>query len=114
MIAGFTDYFPERYTSVSIQADSAWTMKILGLSLIRKVWTSASGTRDDVVMFTSGGSMATLSRHGNSNLIVWADRQRYGIDLIVNEIGTYRGTRTMQAPSVVQVSADGSWPIDVC
>lgn len=113
MIAGFTDYFPERYTSVSIQADSAWTLKILGLSSIRKVWTSASGTGDDVVMFTSGGSMATLSHHGNSNFIVWADRQRYGIDLIANEIGTYWGTRTMRSPSVVQVSANGSWQIDV-
>lgn len=56
--------------------------------------------------------MATLSHHGNSNFIVWADRQRYGIDLIANESGTYWGTRTMRAPSVVQVSADGSWQID--
>ena len=37
MIAGFTDSFPKRYTSVSIRADSALTMEILGLSSIREV-----------------------------------------------------------------------------
>ena len=37
MIAGFTEYFYERYTSISVETDSALTMEILGLSSIREV-----------------------------------------------------------------------------
>ncbi|MEV4274912.1 hypothetical protein [Actinoplanes xinjiangensis] len=49
---------------------------------------------------------------GSSNLVIQAYSLETGEGgLLVNEIGGYSGTRPLQAPALVEVTADGKWTI---
>jgi hypothetical protein len=60
-----------------------------------------------------------FSHDGDSNFYVWSlDESLSSIDLLVNEIGTYNGTRLMQAEADesvtgLEVGADGNWTYEV-
>lgn len=112
---GLTDYAVNDYTQIAIQAKGHWTARILNWTMLRVAGSSVSGNGDDVVILGDSGTVATFSNHGTSNFIVWAtDQNAYsGLDLIVNEIGDYWGTRPMRSPALLQVTSNGEWSIDI-
>lgn len=60
---------------------------------------------------------AVISHRGSSNFVITSlDSDGEDIDLIVNEIGSYQGTRPLDfedTPVALKVEADGSWKITV-
>lgn len=112
-LVGFADYFEEHYTSISVQAEGGWVVRVRDFSAMRQVNTSAQGTGDDVVYFSGSGSVADLSNQGDSNFVVYSTDPFYGVDLIANEIGTYSGTVPVQSPAIMTVKSNGTWQINV-
>ncbi|MEX1077679.1 MAG: DUF4190 domain-containing protein [Homoserinimonas sp.] len=100
-------------SSLEISADGAWTVTVRSMLSLREFdGTAASGVGDDVVIYHGGAGAANISHDGSSNFAIWTYGD--GTDLVVNEIGAYTGTtRWTAGPSIVVVSADGSWSITV-
>lgn len=75
-----------------------------------KVYT---GRGDDVIVLGGDADAARITHSkGQSNFVVYAYSLETGEGgLLVNEIGGYSGTRPLQAPALVQVTADGNWSI---
>lgn len=81
------------------------------------VLAQGSGTGDDVVEIDIPDTPAivTFTHVGTSNFSVWSlDQGLDNIDLLVNTIGNYDGTRPMQftddeAVTGFEISADGNW-----
>ena len=103
----------EHSTALEITADGPWTVTIQHPSKAR-IWNPAShltGSGDDVVRLVpapTGLTPITFNHTGESNFAVLA----YGSisDLLVNEIGPYRGTTPLPAGTqIVSIEADGSW-----
>lgn len=94
---------------LQITADGAWTITL------KPVWKASalpsSRTGDGVYLFNKRAGALKLTHAGSSNFVVWQHTGgRYGRDLLVNEIGTYKGTvPTQGGPSVIEVQADGRW-----
>ncbi len=81
------------------------------------ILVEGSGHGDDVVEFSIDGIpvIVTFSHVGSANFVVWSlDADFENVDLLVNTIGGYDGTRPMQFLDDEQVagfeiSADGDW-----
>lgn len=80
-----------------------------------------SGRGSKIVKFTipSGAiGVATITHRGSSNFIVEVfDSGGSTLDLLVNEIGNYSGTRLLliegEQPAGFKIDADGSWKITI-
>lgn len=83
--------------------------------------TEGSGVGDDVETFTLPDEpvVIELTHNGTSNFAVWSlDSGLSHIDLLVNEIGPYTGTRPMQFEfdepvAGLEIIADGAWSYEV-
>ncbi|MFC2153814.1 hypothetical protein ACFLQ7_04210 [Actinomycetota bacterium] len=79
------------------------------------------GVGDAVVAMSLPGEpvVVELDHDGKSNFIVWSlDASLANVDLLVNEIGSYSGTRPMQfdpseRPAYLEINADGSWSYEI-
>lgn len=98
-----------------IQADGAWTVTIKPLTAVR-MWSGerATGRSDEVLgVFPTPSGLTTMkiNHSGSGNFIVYA----YGTnatDLLVNEIGSYRGEVLLpDGTALVTVQADGKWSL---
>lgn len=119
-VPGFTNYYSEVYNRFEITANAPWSLKVSDIATARQVWNSATGVGDDVVIVTAPGSIATVSNHPaaqSSYLGIWARDQAGYVDLIVNEVapspGGYWGRHSITTPAVLEISASGTWQIDV-
>lgn len=96
---------------VALLALSAW-------SLAQPVVFERQGVGDDFfVLDLSEPAIVRLTHDGDSNFVVLAYPKHGRRELLVNEIGDYRGTRPlglMELPVVdVEVQADGPWTFTV-
>lgn len=110
---GILDLEPVRYRQIEVTANAPWTLKIMDVSRARQVWSSATGTGDDVVAFNAPGTSATLSHHGAGYFGVASFSRSGYLELLVETEGDYWGRVPARAPSLVQVYSAGSWQIDV-
>lgn len=102
-------------TEFEVEASGSWTLTIGTLDQLatKALSGTASGKGDDVLMLGGDATAAKIThRRGDSNFVIHA----YSLDtgeggLLVNEIGAYSGVRPLQAPALVQVTADGNWSI---
>ncbi|MBB5632200.1 hypothetical protein BKA04_000423 [Cryobacterium mesophilum] len=79
------------------------------------------GSGDSVVSIElpdgpDSASAATISHVGSSNFAVWAlDSNMEQLDLLVNEIGNYKGTVLLNlsgnTPTSLEITADGPWTV---
>lgn len=92
----------------TISADSAWTITLSDLSVLKRYSGEASGTGDDAFWVTGTPTAAAITNQGKGNFVV----ESYGADdpLAVNEIGNYTGTVPIAA-GVIQITSDGSWTL---
>ncbi|MFC5825124.1 hypothetical protein [Nonomuraea insulae] len=102
--------------SFSVNADGAWTIQVLPLSKARYWAINAKGAGDEVMRLTSpskGLRRLTIRHSGESNFAIWAlDNRGQHLDLLVNEIGDYKGRVVLPAGTrYATVSADGTWTI---
>ena len=102
-------------TQFEIEAVGSWTLTIDTVDQLATKASSgkASGKGDDVVVLGGNATKARITHSkGTSNFAVHAYSLETGIGgLLVNEIGGYAGTRPLQAPALVQITADGNWSI---
>lgn len=97
-------------TKFTIKADSDWALTIADITTAKTFNGPASGHGDTVVLFKETFDTATIKNVGEHNFIVYG----YGggrRDLVVNEIGSYKGTVSLVGPGFVQVRSSGDWTI---
>lgn len=93
-------------STVEITADGSWTLDIADITTASD---ATSGAGDSVVWVKSGNKVA-ITHDGEHNFVVTAVGARSG-DLLVNEIGPYTGTKAIDTPAIVDITADGNWTI---
>ncbi|BAL91921.1 hypothetical protein AMIS_67010 [Actinoplanes missouriensis 431] len=102
-------------TQLEIEAAGRWTLTIGSVDQLATKAASgkASGKGDDVVVLGGNATKAKITHSkGSSNFVINAYSLETGEGgLLVNEIGGYSGTRPLQAPALVEVTADGKWTI---
>ncbi len=96
----------ENTTTAEVTADGSWTMDIADITTAPE---ATSGTGDSVIWVNTGTKVA-ITHDGDSNFAVHAASSS-GLDLLVNEIGAYSGTKAIDTPAIVDITADGNWTI---
>jgi hypothetical protein len=95
---------------IKISADGAWKIKIESLAKAPTLELPAKEEGDKVHIYTGGAEDWTITNTGQGNFAViqHADLP----NLMVNEIGRYKGTVPAEAgPNVVVINSDGEWKI---
>jgi hypothetical protein len=96
--------------SAQITASGPWTLRFDPVSAAPVL--AESGTGDAVFLYSGDASRLTASHQGSANFVVQEETGGFGFGLLVNEIGAYSGIVPLSAgPSVVSVTADGSWTL---
>lgn len=102
-------------TQFEVEASGSWTLTIGSVAqLATKATTGkAAGKGDDVLVLGGAGTAAKITHtSGSGNFVIHAYSMETGEGgLLVNEIGGYSGVRPLEAPALVQVTADGNWTI---
>jgi TM2 domain-containing membrane protein YozV len=102
-------------TEVVITANAAWKLTISGINKAKTASGKAVSGRGSDVLYVSGDTTkATVTNVGDSNFIVnvysLAEDSDFN-DLVINTIGSYRGTVPLHAPAVVQIESSGKWSV---
>ncbi len=110
---------------LDITASGPWSVEI-SPSVERTSTTTGtsplvlSGTGDDVRGFTTTGTglrIFTMQNSGASNFAIWLkDGQGNRVDLLVNEIGSYNGKKSVKLTTgeyYLDISSSGSWTIEI-
>lgn len=108
-------------TTVAEETTTTSTKPVTTSTTLPVVLAAGEGEGDDVVEFTVPNVVVVieLTHDGSANFIVSSfDADFEDIDLLVNEIGDYGGTRAMQwhgnmAIAGLEISADGRWTYEV-
>lgn len=95
---------------LEIQSSASWKVTIKPLSAVRHFSGKIAGHGDDVVLYTGGSRVANIRHKGKSNFAIWA-YNKYGADLLVNEIGNYKGQKVLEDDAYLTITADGTWSI---
>lgn len=96
---------------VQFEADGTWKMTIKPVTSAPRFSSTIKGKGDDVVHYMGGPKVANITHKGSGNFAVWyygAD----GNDLLVNEIGNYKGQSALTAEAYLVITADGAWTIN--
>jgi len=98
-------------TKLQVTADGDWTIKITPISSAKQLPESAAGKGDLVYLYDGDAADWAIQHTGSSNFSV-AQYTESLPNLMVNEIGNYKGTvPAVDGPSVVTITADGKWTI---
>lgn len=95
---------------IQVQADGSWTITIRPVTSARHFSGSIKGKGDDVVFYTAGPKVANIKHSGSGNFAVWFYGED-GRDLLVNDIGKYKGQSPFTGKALLAITADGSWSI---
>lgn len=102
-------------TSYEITADSAWTLSISDLnSITRATGKSVSGQGTSVVYVPGAYSKVLIKNVGSSNFVIYTWPQKlptFFSPLLVNEIGSYKGTKRIKTPGLVSIRSSGEWSL---
>jgi hypothetical protein len=101
-------------TKLKITADAHWALQIENPSAaittkLDNVGQTVSGTGDDVIYVGDSVGDVKIVNHGDDNFVVEAYGDQVEDTLVVNQIGSYSGTDSLQGPAVVQVTSGGHW-----
>lgn len=97
-------------TRIQVEADGSWKMTLKSVDAARRFSSKTKGVGDDVVHYTNGAKVANITHKGSSNFAIWY----YGMDgrdLLVNEIGNYKGQSPLRDEAYLVITADGPWTI---
>ncbi len=102
--------------SLRITADGSWTLKLSPVSHAPAMTASTSGRGDAVLIYKGAAADFAITNKGSSNFAVqaYSDGTSTGSDLLVNEIGNYKGTVPVSdGPLIIFIQSDGRWTIRV-
>jgi hypothetical protein len=93
-----------------ITADGDWTVTVKPLGAAPKLPTSGNG--DGVFKYSGSTPVWKVTHSGNANFVIWEYCTNGQTDLVVNKIGSYKGTlKGIGGTCIVAVHADGAWSI---
>jgi hypothetical protein len=101
-------------TRLQIEAgNGSWKVTLKPLADARSFNASTKGRGDDILIYRGSRGVANISYRGEDNFAVWF----YGesSDLLVNEIGNYRGQVVFgDGPALIEITGgSGTWSIKV-
>lgn len=99
--------------TLEVSADGPWTITVTPLSAAKDLPESGAG--DGVYLYDGDSGKLALSHSGESNFVVSEETgDALSMGLLVNEIGSYSGKVALSAgPSIITITADGSWTSSV-
>lgn len=104
-------YFAEKAKGFEISADGAWTLTVKPLSKAPNLPASGEGSGLYKVSVSKRASW-TFSHSGSSNFIVYQYCTSGMNDLLVNEIGSYKGKNIVsKGTCLIDIDADGTWSV---
>ena len=116
MVAANFGSFTRPVRAFEVQADGAWSMRLLPMSEARTFGSSGgSGSGDEIVEASAlAGSDLRLTHDGSRNFVVWAhDGDGNETSLVVNEIGQFDGVQVLPNDTRwLAIRADGNWTAD--
>ena len=93
-----------------ITADGNWTVTVSSLPSAPKLPSSGSG--DGVFKYSGGVPIWKVTHSGSANFVIWDYCSNGQTSLLVNKIGSYKGTlKGLGGSCIVAVHADGDWTI---
>ena len=102
-------------TSYEIEANSSWTLSLSDLNSVKRVTgNSVSGQGTSVVYVPSTYSKVLVKNVGMSNFIVYTWPKKlppYFSPLLINEIGSYKGTKRIKTPGLITIQSQGKWSL---
>ena len=100
--------------ALTINADGSWKVVVKAAQKATRFTGTNSGKGPDVLVIPTGTlpdfATATITHKGRSNFVM----RTYGsgVDLLVNEIGAYRGQIIIPNDTIIiEIQADGTWTI---
>jgi hypothetical protein len=109
----FDEQEGQHSVAFQIEADGQWNIRVLPVTEARQ-WNGRkqlTGKGDSVIRLnpsSSGLATTRIQHRGSSNFAVEAYGETY--DLLVNEIGRYRGESLLPNRTVLlEITADGQW-----
>ena len=113
---------PETYI-LDISADANWTVDISqeapASELKPPITLSGSGQQASPFFnVASGLTIFEMEHDGQSNFAIWLlDSEGNMVDLLVNEIGSFNGSKAIGIAEpetyILDISADGNWTVDI-
>ena len=113
---------PETYI-LDISADGNWTVDISqeapASELKPPITLSGSGQQASPFFnVASGLTIFEMEHDGQSNFAIWLlDSEGNMVDLLVNEIGSFNGSKAIGIAEpetyILDISADGNWTVDI-
>lgn len=108
---------------LDISADGQWTVKIeqprpINAPSTPKTFTGTGQQVSGFVTISKGLAVFRMTHNGFSNFQVWLlNKDGRRIDLLVNEIGAFDGSKAIGIPGtgiyLLDISADGNWSISI-
>lgn len=103
-------------TSFEINADSAWTLSISDANSAKRVTgRSVSGKGTTVLFVPSSYSKVSVRNVGTSNFVIYVWPRSPGLfylPLLINEIGSYKGTKRVKTPGLIYIRSLGEWSLN--
>lgn len=103
-------------TSFEITADSSWTLSVSDLNSAKRVnGRSVSGQGTTVLYVPGTFSKVSVRNVGESNFVVyvWPKKPNpFTFPLLINEIGSYKGTKRVKTPGVIYIKSLGEWSLN--
>ena len=103
-------------TSYEITADSSWTLSISDLNSAKRVTgKSVSGQGTSVIYVSGTYSKVLVKNVGMSNFVIysWPIKQPiFFMPLLINEIGSYKGTKRIKTPGLISIQSEGQWSLN--
>lgn len=100
-------------TSFEITADSDWTLAISDANSAKRVaGKSISGKGTTVLYVPNSYSKVSVRNVGSSNFVVYVWPRSPGLfyfPLLINEIGSYKGTKRLKTPGLIYIRSLGEW-----
>lgn len=98
---------------IEVMADGPWELVIEPVSAAPAL--EESGTGDAVFLYEGIAGALHVTHDGDANFTVIEETDEvFAMGLLVNEIGRYEGTVPLSGgPSVISVTADGAWTLQV-
>jgi len=96
---------------LKIEADGAWTMRVLPVSSAATTKGTAKG-KGDTIMLYSGPSLEVQMRHAGPSVFRVRMFSVSANDLMLDRIGVFSGpVRIPEGPGVLIIESDGPWSI---
>jgi hypothetical protein len=102
-----------RSVRLKVTASGRWTIRVAPIASAPQLKSPASGKSDKVYLWDGKATTWRITNRGSGNFVVQTyGSGLFGDDLLVNEIGAYRGSVPVKAgPAVTTIVSDGTWRI---